>query len=138
MKSSLVDRASAQAITAEQASHETGTRGCGRLPRTGRRTHHDRHETAGTLRTFDRAIRKRDHGAIATLLSEDTTLALHHDTNAFVLPGAENAVRLLLECGAIVREAHRVEARAGARGQWRHFNRNGSMDGWQAIAALIG
>ena len=50
-----------------------------------------------------------------------------------IVSGASEAVRALLECGAAVTNGHRTDAEAGARGEFRRFNRDRPVEKWVQI-----
>ena len=54
-----------------------------------------------------------------------------------IVSGASDAVRVFLECGAMVTEGHRKDAERGARGELRHFNRNRPVEEWVEILQLL-
>jgi len=54
-----------------------------------------------------------------------------------IVSGAANALRVLLERGAAVRDAHRDDARKGAQGAFRELNRQRPIDSWREVARLL-
>lgn len=54
-----------------------------------------------------------------------------------IVSGATGAVRALLDRGAAVRDHHREDARAGAKGAFRGLNRVRPIAAWEAVAAMI-
>lgn len=54
-----------------------------------------------------------------------------------IVSGAVGAFRVLLEGGATVRQSHRDDARKGAEGAFREYNRCRPIDAWREIARLL-
>jgi len=54
-----------------------------------------------------------------------------------IVSGAASVVRLLLERGCTVRDVHLADARAGADGQFRCFNRTRSIEAWGEVERIV-
>ena len=54
-----------------------------------------------------------------------------------IVSGARDVVRLLLEHGCAIRDIHRADAVAGAKGEFRPFQRNRPLREWQRIEELL-
>ena len=53
------------------------------------------------------------------------------------MSGARDVVRVLLERGCAIRDVHRTDAVAGARGEFRSFQRNRPLREWERIEELL-
>jgi ankyrin repeat protein len=76
-----------------------------------------------------------DHGADLNAPSGD--IHRNEPLGWAIVSGASNAFRVLLERGARVRDAHRRDAEAGARGNFRTFSPGRGQERWDEIHEVI-